>query len=415
MRKEKREEIDKKISFSLENIGKDAFLYINYPFCLNHCCFCIYKIYRYNKKESDLFLKYYNKEVSLYKEVFKRINFKFKNIHIGGGTPNLVPVKSLINPLKNLVDFKKVNHFIIELFPGRNFKKYLDSLKKYPGVKVQLGVQTLNEKILKRENRLVSKYHILDCIKTLSRSNLIWSIDLIYGFEDEDKFKRDYLSEIELILKYNPLGFHLYSIRSEKFNKYYGRNKEHLIKKINEKDRFKVDISDVIDVLKKNGYKKIGDEWCLDRNINYARKTICYDRDAEMIKPIILGIGPGAVNYHRFLYYKNTRKPDKYRKLLDQNHFPVDDFVDLGKKGLYPIVCFLKRFRISSKFDFKGISLSIFLSEKEKNRVADFIKYLKKNGFKNNFKEKEFKMVKNTDYGKCLYLGEKYLQSHNEK
>ncbi len=200
------EKITKAIKNGVKNLTEDSFLYVHYPFCLNFCHFCLYKIHRYDKVMSDKFLKCYKREISLYAEALS--GFKFRNIHIGGGTPSLVSPKLLTSPLNKLVNFKNLERFVMEVFPRDDLADYLKELKRYNVSKIQLGIQTLNEKILKNENRLVSKKTILNSLKILSKSNLIWSVDLIYGFKNEDILGRDYVSELETILNFSPGGFH---------------------------------------------------------------------------------------------------------------------------------------------------------------------------------------------------------------
>jgi oxygen-independent coproporphyrinogen-3 oxidase len=408
-----RGKINKAISSLDWNAAGTPFLYVNYPFCSTYCRFCIYKICRYNEQSSALFLKHYAKEAFFYERALA--GFKFKNIHIGGGTPTLVPLRSLIDPLKGVIDPMGLSRFVIETFPEGNLKGYFDELERYQMIKVQLGVQTLNEHILKGENRPTSRTDILDCLKRLSRSSLIWSVDLVYGFKDENKFKRDYLSEIKTILAYRPHGIHIYYIRSEAANDYYYEHPSHRLlhrKKEDKRMRFGIDISQVTDILSGLGYKKIGDEWCLGENIKYAQKTICYDSQAEMIPPSVLGIGLGAKTSHRSIRYKNTDNPSEYGDLIEQGYFPVGHSLSFEETGLYPIVCFLKRFRSSLSFNFAELSSSVSLSRLEEGKLLGFIDYLEQNGLGDNLIGHEYRVASEEEYAKTLHLAKKYIQGH---
>ena len=92
----------------LKSLNKETTLYINYPFCASRCNYCIYHIDQFNLKKSNLFLECYKKEIELY--VNKLNNFNFIDIHIGGGTPNLVSAEDLVSPLGKIVNFKKIKH-----------------------------------------------------------------------------------------------------------------------------------------------------------------------------------------------------------------------------------------------------------------------------------------------------------------
>lgn len=397
-----RKKINQAVKSLLGKTRDDAFLYVNYPFCLNFCRFCVYKNYRFNRKSSADFLADYRQEISLRAKALD--GFKFKNVHLGGGTPNLIPPQSLIGPLSKLVDFEKVERFVVEVYPKADFKKYLAQAEKYQVGKIQLGVQTLNERILKSEHRPTAQKIILNCLKTLSQSGLIWSVDLIYGFKNEKKFKRDYLTELKTILDYRPSGVHLYLIRSEKKNQYYKSRPG-----VSEVD-FGADISPAEKLLSARGYEMINDEWAIGKNIAYAQKTICYDSRAEMVQPDIWGVGPGATSYHRLARLVNTRKLSEYKDLLKKNLLPIIDLNDFQKNNLYPVFCFYKRFRMTAGFDFKDFFSAVSLSKDEEKEARAFIGYLKENGLIRASDEQGFKITDQKEFARGIRLVEQYIQ-----
>ncbi|MFH1671709.1 MAG: radical SAM protein [Candidatus Portnoybacteria bacterium] len=405
MSEDKRKGINKEIESLIKEIDRETFLYVNYPFCSGSCRFCIYKIGRYTKAKSESYLKCYKKEIKLYEKLLP--NFKFKNIHIGGGTPNLVSPELLLTPLKKLVDFKKTRHSVIEIFPKPDLEGYLKKLKKYNISKVQLGIQTLSQDILKSEKRFTPLKIILSSLKTLSESGLVWSVDLAYGFKDEKRFKRDYIAELKEVLEYRPAGFHLYLMRSEDRNLYYkGKRRKEV--------DFGVNISGVEKILSENGYKIIGDEWCRGKNISYAQKTICYDSKAEFLSPSILGIGLGAVSFHRFMRYVNLKDLGDYKKCLGRRFFPVVGFDNFKKNNFYPVVNLCRIIRINSRFDLKGFLSSKLVSKRKKEGIKTFINYLKEN--KLEFKIKKGEMIINQpdQYGNFLYLVNEYIKQERQ-
>lgn len=390
---------------ALKNLNKDTFLYINYPFCLNHCKFCIYKIHKYSKIDSDKFLKLYNREILLYA---KKLNgFKFKNIHIGGGTPNLISPKLLIEPLNNIVDFNNIERFVVEVFPRDDLSEYIKELKKYNITKIQLGVQTLNEKILRSENRIVSTKTIINCMKVLSKSNFIWSVDLIYGFNKEDSYQRDYIRELETILSFTPLGIHLYNIRYEKGNRFYMREN---IKKDDSRHigRFGC-YSDVVNILIKNGYKKVYDEWCIKSNKRHALKTVCVNNKTGVF-PDIIGLGVGARSITRLVRYINTSSLKDYIFLLNKDLFPVNDYSYFPENNLYPINMMALVIGVYKEFNIKKFKNSLELSKEEEKEFVLLFSYLKNNGIKINLNNGKL-IIPDSQYSKSLFLIEKYILS----
>lgn len=364
-----RPQINKIITRNLKSIDRDFTLYVNYPFCVRRCRFCIYHIGKYSKGNSDIFLAYYKKEIRLYAE--KLGNIKFRNLHIGGGTPNLVAPELLIGPLAELVDFGKIDNFVIEVSPSADLRAYVNQLKKFNPTKVMLGIQALDERILKGESRFVPLRLMHDNMEMLSGSGLSWSVDLIYGL-DSHGFTRNYISEIEGILKYRPSGFHLYNIRSQPENDFYHK-KIRSQKRLKFIDKF--DFGQINDILRSNGYELIGDEWCSvsdKKNIRLAKKAA---RDYHESDAIGLGLG-GRSRWDR-IRYANTKNLDEYSSLLNKKKFPVKRFFDYGKE-LYLVGEFLMEINESSGFNLQKALLSDRYSDKEKSGLQKLLVHLRK-------------------------------------
>lgn len=114
-------------------------------------------------------------------------NNKFKTIYIGGGTPNCLTTKQLIKLLSCLTSKLLTKYeFTIECNPELVTRQQVKIFKKYKINRISLGIQTLNQKILKSINRLHNKQNIEQTIKLFRKfkiNNL--SCDLIYGFRQQ--------------------------------------------------------------------------------------------------------------------------------------------------------------------------------------------------------------------------------------
>lgn len=364
-----------KVLSELNVYDDDSFLYLNYPFCVNKCKFCSYRIHDYQVRASETYLKYINYEIDLIAQNIN--NFKFKNVHIGGGTPNLVSPDLLIKPLEKLVDFKNIDRFIVEIAPQSKeiMKKYIESLKKYDVTKIQLGVQTLNEKILKKERRCATKKMILDTFEVLNASKIIWSIDLMYGLSGDLDGERDFISELEEILEYKPFGAHIYYLRSEKENNFYNNNGPTISNYygiFDEKIHFALE-----NIFQKNHYKFIADEWCRGDNLKHALRTFCYN-DKNKLLSEFLGIGLGSITMNSTNEYQNTKNLDDYIRQLDENKIPIFSFIDFKKNNFKAVMEFY--FRIKSSQNLNIDNAARFFTKIEMKELFSLILWLKKRG-----------------------------------
>jgi len=394
--------INSALKCELKNINKDTILYVNYPFCQNFCNFCIYKVHHYNQTDSNKFLKYYKKEISLYAKILK--DFKFKNIHIGGGTPNLISPELLIKPLTKLVNFSNLERFIIEIFPCDNFESYLKKLKKYNVTKVQLGVQTLNEKFLKQENRKVSKKTILNCLKILSKSNLIWSVDLMYGLKNESFCYDNRIAEFKDILAFRPHGVHFYKLRAQQENNYYGKN----IYNYSTYQK-KIDLLPFERILREKGYRKVYDEWCLGKNIEHAQLSVCYNGHSGAF-PNILGLGLQVKSHFRFGLAMSFRDLEIYRRLLSMGIIPIRTFHNFKETNIYPIFNIYTGIKRLNRFNLGRFLNNNPLTKAEEKELESVFRLFKNNHINYTY-DGEKLIIPKAQFSKCLYLLENYMKS----
>jgi len=379
---------------------EDSVLYVNYQFCVNKCKYCIYHIDKYSPDKSKTFLKYLKKEADIYSKFLS--GKKFKEIHIGGGTPNLVQPEMLMGAFEKLADFNKIKNFVLEIFPNQNLEKYLQNLMGYGVTKVILGVQSLNQNILQNENRLVRVETIKNNFEILKNSGLSWSVDLIYGLGG-NKIDYDYISELKQILVYEPSGFHLYNIRSQQENNFY---KKSLLSKRRIKYMDVFDFEKISNILIDHNYKIIGDEWCLQSDKNNS--DLAKKDDLFFGEPNTLGIGVWARGRNRRFKYRNTKRLNEYKKMLDDRQLPVTNLFDYQNK-YFLIANLLLSVNQSSSFNLKKIFSIPSVTDIEKAELITATSLFKRNGINIKTNGDEF-LVPRAEYSRAVKIIEGYLK-----
>lgn len=109
------------------------------------------------------------------------IDEAFTTIYIGGGTPSVVPVDILL-PLIESLPTESVREFTIEANPD-NITPELVARWKQAGInRVSLGIQTLDDKVLKSIGRRHNGRQAIEAIKMIAEGGINnISADLIYG------------------------------------------------------------------------------------------------------------------------------------------------------------------------------------------------------------------------------------------
>lgn len=189
-------------------------LYIHIPFCVSRCNYCPFYISAYNKELTEQYVDALIKEVEYISSTEYAKTTEFEALYIGGGTPSSLSeeqIKRLLNKLFSLFHFKKNGQFTFESNAATLTESKLKLLKKCGINRVSLGVQSLDNQILKEMNCAHNREEVLHVVKLLQEYGFIINVDLIFGLlnQTEEHVKKDleFISNAQLIdhISYFPL------------------------------------------------------------------------------------------------------------------------------------------------------------------------------------------------------------------
>ncbi len=168
-------------------------VYVHIPFCHRRCLFCHYPShYHCGDVEKDIYLDHLEKEMQNWL-AFRGINqIKSRTILMGGGTPTDLTPKQLrrfLSFFTKYVDISKCPQFNWDVDPstlvGEEGLERLRIIKDFKGDRLTIGVQSLNDDVLKKMNRshnaATAKESIENCLKMGFKVN----IEFIYGHPGE--------------------------------------------------------------------------------------------------------------------------------------------------------------------------------------------------------------------------------------
>ncbi|MFN3966205.1 MAG: radical SAM family heme chaperone HemW [Endomicrobiia bacterium] len=163
-------------------------VYIHIPFCKKKCNYCDFCSYVRDENTISLYLDALKREIFYYTSFFSFLiahSSSFFTIYIGGGTPSLLnchQLKFLFDSIIDNFDISKVCEITFECNPESITKEKLKILKDFGVNRLSIGVQSLNDKILKFLGRVHTKNDFLkkyELARRLGFENI--NIDLIYG------------------------------------------------------------------------------------------------------------------------------------------------------------------------------------------------------------------------------------------
>ncbi|MGL5575125.1 MAG: radical SAM family heme chaperone HemW, partial [Sarcina sp.] len=234
---------------------KNISLYIHIPFCDQKCHYCDFPSFA---GKGDLKDRYID---SLIKEINQNINgyingYIIDTIFIGGGTPSSLSAAQLEKLLINVNNFEFANdiEFTVECNPGSITKEKLNVMKKYGVNRLSMGLQAVQNTLLKDLGRIHS-YEVFKENFALAREcgfeNI--NVDLMFGLPKQKV--SEWKESLAMICSLNPEHISAYSLIIEegtRFNKLYEADKLKLPTEDEEREMYHL----AKETLLKNGFSQ---------------------------------------------------------------------------------------------------------------------------------------------------------------
>ncbi len=329
--------------------AKPSSAYVHIPFCTQICYYCDFSKVFIKNQPVDAYLEHLIQETRSY-EIGK-----LRTLYIGGGTPTALSAQQLaylLTELPKVMDLSEVEEFTIEANPGDLDPDKIAVLKESQVNRVSLGVQTFDNKMLKKIGRSHQEQDIYDNIRHLKQAGFVnISIDLIYALPGQtmDQVKENVAKAIDLDIPH----MSLYSLILENHTVFMNRmrrGKLPLPKEELEAEMFEY----IIEELEKAGFEhyeisnfsKPGFE---------SRHNLVYWDNAEYY-----GLGAGASGYVDGIRYKNHGPIRHYLEAVEagkaritEEHLTLEEkmeeelFLGLRKKTGVSKARFEEKFGIS--------------------------------------------------------------------
>ncbi|MQQ66094.1 oxygen-independent coproporphyrinogen III oxidase [Streptococcus mitis] len=293
---------------------KPTSAYVHIPFCTQICYYCDFSKVFIKNQPVDSYLEHLLEEFRFYDIQ------KLRTLYIGGGTPTALSAPQLEVLLKGLtknLDLSVLEELTIEANPGDLDADKIAVLKNSAVNRVSLGVQTFDDKMLKKIGRSHLEkdiYENIDRLKLAGFDNI--SIDLIYALPDQtmDQVKENVAKAIGLDIPH----MSLYSLILENHTVFMNRmrrGKLPLPKEELEAEMFEYIIAELekagFEHYEISNFSKIGFE---------SRHNLMYWDNAEYY-----GIGAGASGYVNGVRYKNHGPIRHYLSAVEEGNARITE------------------------------------------------------------------------------------------
>lgn len=293
---------------------KPTSAYVHIPFCTQICYYCDFSKVFIKNQPVDSYLEHLLEEFQSYDIQ------KLRTLYIGGGTPTALSAPQLEVLLKGLtknLDLSVLEELTIEANPGDLDADKIAVLKNSAVNRVSLGVQTFDDKMLKKIGRSHLEkdiYENIDRLKLAGFDNI--SIDLIYALPGQtmEQVKENVAKAIGLDIPH----MSLYSLILENHTVFMNRmrrGKLPLPKEELEAEMFEYIIAELeragFEHYEISNFSKSGFE---------SRHNLMYWDNAEYY-----GIGAGASGYVNGVRYKNHGPIRHYLSAVEEGNARITE------------------------------------------------------------------------------------------
>ena len=293
---------------------KPTSAYVHIPFCTQICYYCDFSKVFIKNQPVDSYLEHLLQEFHSYDIQ------KLRTLYIGGGTPTALSapqLEVLLDGLTKNLDLSVLEELTIEANPGDLDEDKIAVLKNSAVNRVSLGVQTFDDKMLKKIGRSHLEndiYENIDRLKLAGFDNI--SIDLIYALPGQtmEQVKDNVAKAIALDIPH----MSLYSLILENHTVFMNRmrrGKLPLPKEEVEAEMFEYIIAELeragFEHYEISNFSKSGFE---------SRHNLMYWDNAEYY-----GIGAGASGYVNGVRYKNHGPIRHYLKAVEEGNARIHE------------------------------------------------------------------------------------------
>ena len=190
-------------------------IYVHIPFCTKKCGYCDFYSVKWNEVQEDMYIQSAINEIRSHSALSKK--FSVDSIYIGGGTPSIINprhIGNIIDTIKGIFAVEKNCEISMEANPN-SLSENLHAYREIGINRLSIGIQSLNDDILKKIGRIHNSREALEAIdraKSSGFENI--NADVMFNIPGQTIDDIDYT--INQLIKKDIKHISFYSLKLEK-------------------------------------------------------------------------------------------------------------------------------------------------------------------------------------------------------
>lgn len=268
-------------------------IYVHIPFCLNKCPYCAFES---RDRFSDDELNFEYERIKIDMLYASRLRPKSETVYFGGGTPPVMGISRLTGLIRyayEVFEIPEGAEVTCEVNPKTVNRDFLEQMREAGFNRLSIGVQSLNEDMLKILGRIHNSEDAVRCVRDGRKAGFDnISCDLMFALPNQTLQMAE--ADVRRMLELRPDHISLYPLSIEHGTMFYARG----VQKPDENTEYAM-YKLICRMLKEAGYIHYEvSNYCLPGK--ESRHNINYWRGGEYI-----GCGHGSHSYaagYRFNY-----------------------------------------------------------------------------------------------------------------
>ncbi len=297
---------------------KELSIYIHIPFCYSKCYYCDFNSHSNKNQYIEKYIEYIKKEIDLYSEILE--NHKLKTIFFGGGTPSYIEgehISVILNYIYSKIDTSSLVEVTVESNPKTLDQDKLNTYKAGGVNRISLGVQTLDDRLLKSIGRIHNVddfYNTYEMIRQSGIKNI--NVDIMFNLPGQSI--EDLMDTLKKVTSLGVEHISLYSLSIEEGTPFFEMYEEGKIS-LSDEDVERQMYHSAIEFLKSEKYNQY-------EISNFSKDGFeCQHNLAYWKLRDYIGFGLSSHSNIDSWRYGNRDNFKDYFKDIDNANKPIDD------------------------------------------------------------------------------------------
>jgi oxygen-independent coproporphyrinogen III oxidase len=320
-------------------------LYVHVPFCQKKCDYCYYL--SFIGRPAAVIERYLNKvaeELALYSERRAVAGRPLAFVYFGGGTPSMLTsaqIRNLVGGLKRSLSWKGIPEVTFECAPRSTRADFLDTLRDIGVTRISMGVQSLDDELLKLNGRVHLREDVLRAYRMIQETGFKWvNLDLMCGLLGETDVK--WRETVGQVIALAPESVTIYQMEIPFNTQLYRNLKSNALAADTvpwNVKRARLDYA--FNELDRAGYAVVS---AYNAVRDPARHEFQYQKHLWSGGDM-LGLGIASFGYFGGVHYQNAVMLESYGERVSEDSFPVWRAMALSKRDQ-----FVREFILQLKF-----------------------------------------------------------------